>query len=88
MTLESRIQSRMKGITMTNFYSIPGTRRTVKTTAKRRYLLVTRYEDDRPKVDSSSDDLVAATALIRRNRKAWEHMTWLLLDQSTGEVIL
>lgn len=69
-------------------YAIPGHRKRVKTSAKRRYLIVTvpPYAETWPAVDSSTDD--EDTAYSRRGKHARDFpaTTWLIIDQDTGEV--
>lgn len=68
-----------------NNITIPGVRRKLHTSATRRFLVVSVY-DGRPKVETSSDDRVAARRLITRYAAEFGACTTLyLIDQEGGE---
>lgn len=69
-------------------YTIPDSKRKLKTSAKRRYLIVSvpQYEDTWPAVDSSTDDEDTAYERRGRHNRDFPFTRWLIVDQHTGEV--
>lgn len=62
-------------------YAIPGRRRRLKTTAKRRYL-VASIGPDWAKTETSTDDIDAAQATAARYRREFGTCTILVIDQT------
>jgi hypothetical protein len=60
---------------------------TLRTTAKRPYLVVTRYQGSRLTVDSSHMLPGAAQCVARTNKRDWPHADWYAVETATGAVL-
>ena len=65
-----------------NSYTIPNVRKKLKTSSKRRYLIISAY-DGNARVETTTDDENAAQALVTRYRREFPGVTKIhLIDQA------
>ena len=68
-----------------NRYPIPGHRKMLRTSSKRRYLNVSAY-DGTARVDTTTDDEAAAQALVTRYRQEFPGPTKIYLFDQTAQI--
>jgi hypothetical protein len=68
-----------------NRYPIPGHRKMLRTSSKRRYLIVSAY-DGTARVETTTDDQAAAQALVTRYRQEFPGPTKIYLFDQTAQI--